>query len=289
MAKDTESGEHAEAGAEKAHPEGERKGQPESQAREERGRAPAEGGEKKPKPEGGEKKTKGEGGEKKAKPGGGEKKAKAEAGGGKRSKGDRGDGKKGDRAPKKPAQPARPAPPPRLFLRYKSEIVPSLMKEFGYANPMQVPRLEKITVNMGLGEAVSNSGIINAAAEELTQIAGQRAVVTRAKKSISNFKLRAGQPIGCMVTLRRARMWEFLDRLMSIAIPRVRDFKGVSGRAFDGRGNYSLGIREQIIFPEINYDQVEKVKGMNVTITTTARNDKEGKALLKYLGMPFRN
>ena len=183
----------------------------------------------------------------------------------------------------------RQAVPARMFLRYKSEIVPELMKEFGYENPMQVPRLTKITVNMGLGEAVSNGAIINTAVQELTAITGQKVVITRAKKSISNFKLRAGQSIGCMVTLRRERMWEFLDRLISVAMPRIRDFKGISGRAFDGRGNYSLGLREQIIFPEINYDKVDKIKGLNVTITTTAKNDKEGKALLKHLGMPFRN
>ena len=236
-------------------------------------------GEKKPKGEGGEKKQKAEG-----QKGGGEKKAKG-------ADGKKGGGEKkgGDKGEKKPAQPARPSVPARLFIRYKSEIAPSLMKEFGYKNVMQVPRITKVTINMGLGEAVSNAGIVNTAAEELTALAGQKAVITRSKKAISNFKLRAGQPIGCMVTLRRARMWEFLDRLMNVAIPRVRDFKGVSGRAFDGRGNYTLGLREQTIFPEINYDKVEKVKGMNVTITTTARNDKEGKALLKSLGMPFRN
>ncbi len=196
-------------------------------------------------------------------------------------------------APDKQARPSdeprRAAVSPRLFLRYKGEIVPELVKEFGYRNVMEVPRIKKVTINMGLGEAVSNSGIVTVAAEELTQIAGQKAVITKSKKAISNFKLREGQPIGCMVTLRKARMWEFLDRLMSVAIPRVRDFKGVSSRAFDGRGNYSLGVREQIIFPEINYDKVDKVRGMNITITTTAKNDKEGKALLKHLGMPFRN
>jgi len=226
-------------------------------------------------------------GQAKAKADGGAKKPKAQAkgaGGDKKAKA--GDKSKGD---KKPAQPAREAPPPRLYLRYKAEVVANLMKEFGYENPMEVPRVTKVTINMGLGEAVSNPGIVNTSAGELTDIAGQKAVVTRAKKSISNFKLRAGLPIGCMVTLRKARMWEFLDRLMNVAMPRVRDFKGVSGRAFDGRGNYSVGVREQIIFPEINYDKVEKVKGMNITITTTAQNDKEGKALLKYLGMPFRN
>ena len=178
---------------------------------------------------------------------------------------------------------------PRLQDRYRGEIVDALMKEFGYKNTMQVPRLEKITLNMGLGEAVTNPNLVKTAVEELSQIAGQKAVVTRAKKSIANFKLRAGLAIGCMVTLRRERMWEFLDRLVSVAMPRVRDFKGISGKAFDGRGNYSLGIREQIIFPEINYDKVEKIKGLNVTITTTAKTDEEGKALLKHLGMPFRN
>lgn len=178
---------------------------------------------------------------------------------------------------------------PRLRVRYEKEIVPALMKEFGYRNPMQVPRLEKVVLNMGLGEAVTNPNIVKTAMEELTAIAGQRAVVTRAKKSIANFKLRAGVPIGCMVTLRGQRMWEFLDRLLNVAIPRVRDFKGVSGKAFDGRGNYSLGLREQIIFPEINYDKVDKIKGLNIAITTTAGTDGEGKTLLKQLGMPFRN
>jgi len=186
-------------------------------------------------------------------------------------------------------RPARPEQPPRLFVRYKGEMVPSLQKEFGYTSMMQVPRLSKISLNMGLGEAVTNPNIVKGAVEELSQIAGQRAVITRAKKSIANFKLREGVAIGCRVTLRRERMWEFLDRLISVAIPRVRDFKGVSGKAFDGRGNYSMGVREQIIFPEINYDKVEKIKGLNITITTTAKTDAEGKALLKQLGMPFRN
>jgi large subunit ribosomal protein L5 len=183
----------------------------------------------------------------------------------------------------------RPEKTPRLLVKYREELAEQLMKEFGFESKMQVPRLEKITLNMGLGEAVTNPNIIKTAVEELTAIAGQRAVVTRAKKSIANFKLRQGVPIGCRVTLRRDNMWEFLDRLVSVAIPRVRDFKGVSGKAFDGRGNYSLGIREQIIFPEINYDKVDKIKGMNITIVTTAKNDEEGKALLKSLGMPFRN
>jgi large subunit ribosomal protein L5 len=154
---------------------------------------------------------------------------------------------------------------------------------------MQVPRLEKIVVNMGLGEAISNGKLIDAAVEDLSVITGQRPVVTRAKKAIANFKLRQGVPIGAMVTLRKRRMYEFLDRLVNIALPRVRDFKGVSGKSFDGRGNYTLGLREQLIFPEINYDKVEKVKGMNITIVTTARTDEEAKALLRLFGMPFRN
>jgi large subunit ribosomal protein L5 len=177
---------------------------------------------------------------------------------------------------------------PRLKVRYAKEVVPGLMKELGLKNPMQVPRLEKVVVNMGLGDALNNNKIIDASVDQLMSITGQKPVVTRARKAIANFKLRAGQPIGAMVTLRNDRMWEFLDRLMSLALPRVRDFKGVSAKAFDGKGNYTLGIREQIIFPEINYDQVEKVKGMNVSIVTTAKNDEEGRALLRQLGMPFR-
>jgi large subunit ribosomal protein L5 len=178
---------------------------------------------------------------------------------------------------------------PALRERYVKEAVPALMKDFGYKSPMQVPRLEKIVVNMGLGEALANSKILDSAVAELGQITGQKPVLTRARKSIANFKLREGQAIGAMVTLRANRMYEFLERLISFALPRVRDFRGVSSRAFDGRGNYTLGIREQIIFPEIDYDKVEKVKGMNITIVTTARTDEEGRALLKYLGMPFRS
>ena len=177
----------------------------------------------------------------------------------------------------------------RMRAKYHDEVVPALMKEFGYTNPFQAPRVLKVVLNMGLGAAVVNPNIIKTAVEELTVIAGQRAVVTRAKKSIANYKLRAGVPIGCMVTLRRERMWAFLERLTHIALPRVRDFKGVSGRAFDGRGNFSLGLREQIIFPEINYDKIESVRGLNIAVTTSAETDKEGKALLKFLGMPFRN
>ncbi len=177
----------------------------------------------------------------------------------------------------------------RLKELYNTEIVPKLMKEFGFRNIMEVPKLEKIVINMGLGEAIQNVKILDSAAVELAAIAGQKPVITKAKKSIASFKLRQGMPIGCMVTLRRERMYEFLDRLVNVSLPRVRDFKGVSGKAFDGMGNYSLGIKEQLIFPEINYDKVEKVKGMNITIVTSARNDEEGKALLKLLGMPFRN
>jgi len=168
-------------------------------------------------------------------------------------------------------------------------VIPTLLKQFGYTNPMQVPRLVKITLNMGLGEAVGNAKIIDMGVEQITAITGQKPVVTRARKSIATFKLRTGVPIGTMVTLRRERMWEFLDRLVTFALPRVRDFKGVSPKAFDGKGNYTLGVKEQIIFPEINYDTVEKVKGLNICITTTAVNDEEGRALLQHLGMPFRH
>jgi large subunit ribosomal protein L5 len=163
------------------------------------------------------------------------------------------------------------------------------MKEFGHKNIMEVPKLTKITVNMGLGEAIANPKLIDHSVEELRGITGQQPVVTKAKKSIATFKLREGQKIGCMVTLRREKMWEFFDRLVSFALPRVRDFKGISPRSFDGRGNFSMGVREQIIFPEINYDKIDKIKGMNISIVTTANNDDEGRALLKYLGMPFRS
>jgi large subunit ribosomal protein L5 len=176
----------------------------------------------------------------------------------------------------------------RLRERYRSEVAPALMRELGYSNPMAVPRLEKIVLNMGLGEAVQNPKVIDSAVEELTVIAGQKPVVTKAKKAISNFKLREGMPIGAMVTLRGDRMYEFLDRLVAAALPRVRDFKGVPDRSFDGRGNYSLGLREQVIFPEINLDKVDKIKGLTIVICTTARTDAEGKALLRGLGMPFR-
>ncbi len=176
----------------------------------------------------------------------------------------------------------------RLKDRYEKEVRPGLMKEFGFTNPMQAPKLDKIVVNMGLGEAINNGKILDASIEQLAQITGQKPVVTKARKSIANFKLRQGQSIGAMVTLRGDRAYEFLDRLLNVALPRVRDFKGVSPKAFDGKGNYTLGVREQIIFPEINYDKVEKIKGMNITVVTTAKNDEEGRALLRALGMPFR-
>ena len=177
---------------------------------------------------------------------------------------------------------------PRLRQKYRDEVIAALMKEFQYSNPMEVPTLEKIVMNMGLGEAVANAKIIESATEELGRIAGQKPVITRAKKSIAGFKLRQGMPIGCMVTLREARMWELADRLITFGLPRTRDFKGVSPKAFDGRGNYTLGVREQIIFPEIEYDKVDKIKGMNITFVTTATTDEQARALLRGLGMPFR-
>jgi len=177
---------------------------------------------------------------------------------------------------------------PRLHERYQQEIVPALIRDQGYRNVMAVPKLEKIVLNMGLGEAVQNPKILDSAVEEIIAISGQRPVITKAKKAISNFKLREDMPIGVMVTLRGRRMYEFLDRLISVALPRVRDFKGVPDRSFDGRGNYSLGIREQVIFAEINLDKVDKIKGLTVVICTSAKTDAEGKALLRALGMPFR-
>jgi large subunit ribosomal protein L5 len=172
---------------------------------------------------------------------------------------------------------------------YETEVVPKLIEAFAYTNRMQVPRLTKIVLNMGLGEAIQNIKILETAAEELKAIAGQQPVITKAKKSIAAFKLREGMPIGCMVTLRHDRMYDFLQKLINVALPRVRDFRGVSGKAFDGRGNYALGVREHIIFPEIDYDKIDKIKGLNVSIVTSARTDEEGKQLLKLLGMPFRN
>jgi large subunit ribosomal protein L5 len=177
----------------------------------------------------------------------------------------------------------------RLKDIYQSDIIPKLRADFNYKNVMEVPKIQKIVLNMGLGEAIQNIKILDSAALELNAISGQKSVITKAKKSIATFKLRQGMPIGCMVTLRRDKMFEFLDRLMNVSLARVRDFKGVSGKAFDGKGNYTLGIKEQLIFPEINYDAVDKIKGLNITIVTSAKTDEEGKALLKYMGMPFRN
>ena len=176
----------------------------------------------------------------------------------------------------------------RLKERYQKEVAPAIAREFGIENPMAVPRLDKIVLNMGMGEAIANAKVLDVAAEELKAIAGQKPVITRAKKSIASFKLRQGMPIGVMVTLRGEQMYEFFDRLVSIALPRVRDFRGVSPKAFDGRGNYTIGIREQLIFPEIDFNKVDKLRGMNISIITTARNDEQARALLKGLGMPFR-
>ena len=187
------------------------------------------------------------------------------------------------------AGPVEKPGPARLRVQFEKETAAALQKELGLTNKMEVPRLRKITINMGLGEATSNPKLLDSAVDELRAITGQQPVVTKAKKSIATFKLREGQKIGAMVTLRRDRMYEFFDRLVSLALPRVRDFKGVSPKAFDGRGNYSLGIREQIIFPEINFDQVDKIKGLNVSIVTSARTDDQGRALLRALGMPFRS
>jgi len=179
-------------------------------------------------------------------------------------------------------------PTPRMKQRYHDVAVPALMKEFSYKNPMQAPKLVKVVVNVGMGEAITNAKALDHAAEELGKITGQRPVITRAKKSIATFKLREGMPIGCMVTLRRERMYEFLDRFISAALPRIRDFKGVSSKSFDGRGNYTVGIKEQVIFPEIEYDKVDSVHGLDIVIVTTAKTDEEGRALLGHLGMPYR-
>jgi large subunit ribosomal protein L5 len=199
--------------------------------------------------------------------------------------------KKGAKAAKEaaPSGPeAAPTQPPRLQVQYKDQIVPALMKQFGYKTVMQVPRVTKITLNMGVGEAVADKKILENAQGDLQKIAGQKPVVTKSKKSIAGFKIRTGYPIGTMVTLRNRRMYEFLDRLVTIALPRVRDFRGVSGRAFDGRGNYNMGVKEQIIFPEIEYDKVDAIRGLNISITTTAKTDEEAKALLAAFRFPFR-
>ncbi len=176
----------------------------------------------------------------------------------------------------------------RLLEKYQTSVKAELAKQFNYQSSMEIPKIEKIVINMGVGDAVANAKVLDDAVEELTQIAGQKPVVTKAKKSIANFKLREGMPIGCKVTLRGVRMYEFLDKLVSIALPRVRDFHGINGNAFDGRGNYTLGVKEQLIFPEINFDKVKKVRGMDIVIVTTAKSDEEGRALLQLMGMPFR-
>jgi len=189
----------------------------------------------------------------------------------------------------KERRPERPAPVPRLQVHYREVVVKQLMEQFQYKTAMQVPRIEKIVLNMGVGEAVADKKIMDHAVSDMTKIAGQKPLVTNARKSIANYKVRAGYPVGCKVTLRGARMYEFLDRLVSVAMPRIRDFRGMSGRAFDGRGNYNMGVKEQIIFPEIEYDKIDAVRGMNITITTTAKSDNEAKALLGAFRFPFRN
>jgi large subunit ribosomal protein L5 len=192
-------------------------------------------------------------------------------------------------AAKKEAGPELPAPPARLAQYYREKVVPELTQKFGYKSPMQVPRIKKITLNMGVGETTGDKKVLDNAVADMAKIAGQKPVVTKSRKSIANFKIRANFPIGCMVTLRGARMYEFLDRLVNIAIPRIRDFRGVSNRAFDGRGNYSLGVKEQIIFPEIEYDKIDALRGMDIAITTTAKTDDEARALLAAFRFPFRH
>ena len=228
-----------------------------------------------------EAKPKGEG-----KPKGDAKGGKAEAKG--KSKGKKGGGKEAGGAGPTIGEAEAPARIPRLKEHYEKNVLPELMKRFSYGNRMQAPKLTKIVVNMGVGDALQNIKLLDTAAGELSTISGQKAAIRRAKKSIANFKLREGQPIGCMVTLRGARMYEFYDRLVNVALPRIRDFRGVPTRSFDGRGNYTLGLTEQIIFPEINYDRVEKIRGMDVTFVTSARNDEEGMELLRLMSMPFR-
>ena len=192
-------------------------------------------------------------------------------------------------APKAAAGPQQPAPPARLALQYRDKIVPELMKKFGYKTVMEVPRLRKITLNMGVGETTTDKKVLDHAVADMTKIAGQKPVVTKSRKSIANFKIRANFPVGCMVTLRGARMYEFLDRLVNVSMPRIRDFRGVSNRAFDGRGNYSLGFKEQIIFPEIDYDKIDMLRGMNIAITTTAKTDDEARSLLAAFRFPFKH
>ena len=196
---------------------------------------------------------------------------------------------KKEAAPAKPAAPEVPPPPARLAIHYREKVVPELMQEHGYKTVMQVPRIRKITINMGVGETTTDKKVLDAAVADMTRIAGQKPVTTKSRKSIANFKIRAGFPVGCMVTLRGARMYEFLDRLVNVAMPRIRDFRGVSNRAFDGRGNYSLGFKEQIIFPEIDYDKIDMLRGMNIAITTTAKTDDEARSLLAAFRFPFKH
>ena len=217
--------------------------------------------------------------------------AKAPKGGAKPSKPAReaNEAKETKAAEPKPSRPAKPAGPARLHTYYREKVVGELTKQFGYKSVMEVPRIEKIVLNMGVGEAVADKKIMDNAVADMMKIAGQKPIVTKARKSIANFKIRTGYPVGCKVTLRGARMYEFLDRLVSVAMPRIRDFRGISGRAFDGRGNYNMGVREQIIFPEIEYDKIDAIRGMNITISTTAKTDEEAKALLTAFRFPFRN
>jgi len=196
---------------------------------------------------------------------------------------------KKEAAPAKPAAPEVPPPPARLAMHYREKVVPDLMQKHGYKTVMQVPRIRKITVNMGVGETTTDKKVLDAAVADMAKIAGQKPVVTKARKSIANFKVRANFPVGCMVTLRGARMYEFLDRLVNVAMPRIRDFRGVSNRAFDGRGNYNLGFKEQIIFPEIDYDKIDMLRGMNIAITTTAKTDDEARSLLAAFRFPFKH
>ena len=201
--------------------------------------------------------------------------------------------KKEAQAPKKeapkPAAPEVPAPPARLAMHYREKVVPDLMQKHGYKTVMQVPRIKKITINMGVGETTTDKKVLDAAVADMAKIAGQKPVVTKSRKSIANFKIRANFPVGCMVTLRGARMYEFLDRLVNVAMPRIRDFRGVSNRAFDGRGNYNLGFKEQIIFPEIDYDKIDMLRGMNIAITTSAKTDDEARSLLSAFRFPFKH
>jgi len=216
-----------------------------------------------------------------------ERKARAEAAKGAKAEAAKGGGKK-ERAKGEPQAPSIPKVPPRLRERFRADVVPRMTAQFSYGNRMQVPEVKKVVINMGLGEAVGNPKVIDAAVEQLAAISGQKPVVTRARKSEASFKLRAGMPIGCKVTLRGERMYEFLDRLLSVALPRIRDFRGVPAKSFDGRGNYALGIREQMIFPEIPYDKVDMTRGMDICIETSAKSDEEARALLEQIGFPFR-